>query len=361
MLLTAGTPAAAPRAHARSAARRADRQPAVGAPGGLVVVNFHYVRPRFDSEHGGIHGCTPAMLESQLRELGRMGEFVGLEEVRAAATGGGSLPARALLVTFDDGLREQWEHALPVLDRLGVPAAFFVNTAPILERRVLTVHRLHLLRERVAPAMLAELLAVAALEAGIRMDAPVDEASAARQYRYDAPEVARLKFLLNVAMPPSERDALVDRCFHRAVAADDAALAESLYMDVGQLRELAGRGWLGSHGHAHLALGRVRRSEARADLARARALLERWTGVAPAAVSYPYGSDAACGGREAPMLAAATGHEIGFTMQRAVNAGFVDRWSIARFDSNDAPGGRHAIARASRFMSTAPRAGEVTS
>lgn len=333
---------------------------AAPSPGGFVVVNFHYVRPTFDHPYAGIHGCTPEMLASQLDALGQVGEFVGLSDVLAAATGGRSLPTRAVLITFDDGLREQVEHALPVLDRRGVPAAYFVNTAPLLERRVLPVHRLHLLRAHVAPTRLATLLAEAATASGLSLDVALDTAEVMRQYRYDEPEVARLKFLLNFVLPTPARDRLVDSCFRSVITTEDAPLAESLYADAGQLRELAGRGWLGSHGHAHLALGTLSAAAARADLVRSRQWIERWTGFAPRAVSYPFGSPAACGAPVA-RLAAAAGYTVGFTMQRAVNAGLRDRWQLARFDSNDVPGGRFSTSGAAHFLATSPRAGGLIS
>ena len=72
----------------------------------LIVVNYHYVRSSYDAPHPGIHGLTPFRFEAQLLELGRVGEFVHPADVRAAARGTAALPERAILVTFDDGLRE---------------------------------------------------------------------------------------------------------------------------------------------------------------------------------------------------------------------------------------------------------------
>lgn len=40
----------------------------------------------------------------------------------------GTLPARALCITFDDGYRDNAQNALPVLQSLGLPASFFVTT-----------------------------------------------------------------------------------------------------------------------------------------------------------------------------------------------------------------------------------------
>jgi peptidoglycan/xylan/chitin deacetylase (PgdA/CDA1 family) len=53
---------------------------------------------------------------------------VTLTEVAGAVAGEGSLPRRPLLVTFDDGYRDNLTAALPVLQRHGVPAAVFLAT-----------------------------------------------------------------------------------------------------------------------------------------------------------------------------------------------------------------------------------------
>jgi peptidoglycan/xylan/chitin deacetylase (PgdA/CDA1 family) len=69
---------------------------------------------------------------AQLRELGYT--VVSLEDVLAHYGGGHELPRRSVLITFDDGYRDNLEHAAPVLERHGYPAVLFVPIAYLDDR-----------------------------------------------------------------------------------------------------------------------------------------------------------------------------------------------------------------------------------
>ena len=68
-----------------------------------------------------------AVFEEQMALLGEYGYVpVSLDAVRDHYLYGAELPARAALITFDDGYRDNLENALPVLRRHGYPAVVFV-------------------------------------------------------------------------------------------------------------------------------------------------------------------------------------------------------------------------------------------
>lgn len=77
----------------------------------------------------GLISATPAEFRAQMQIVAEHYDVVSLPTVLAAQRGETSLPARAVLITFDDGYRDFAEHAWPVLRELGLPAVLFVSTA----------------------------------------------------------------------------------------------------------------------------------------------------------------------------------------------------------------------------------------
>lgn len=296
----------------------------------LLIVNYHYIVRERQHEPRAVFPVTVAELEAQVDELARSFELVTRDAVVAAVTAGAPLPDRACLLTFDDGLREQVELALPVLEHRGVSALFFVCGVPLAERRVLYVHKVHLLRE-----LMDDVELLAAL--GLDPDAGAAGVEAARaMYRYDTPGAAMVKYLLNVVLGPIASgpvDALFAKWF------DEAEVCDRLYASRGDIAELEARASLGAHAYTHRPLAVLDRAELRRDLDRGAEVLEAIAGRRPRVLSYPYGTEAAVDAVVA-QEAAAAGFVVGMTLERALNATLEEPLLLARLDTNDAPGGR---------------------
>lgn len=308
----------------------------------LVAVTYHYVSREHHDAPRAIFPVTPEDLDRQLELLGRAFEFVSRDDIVAAVRGERSLPAAACLVTFDDGLRCQFELALPVLERRGVPAVFFVPGAPLVERRVLHVHRVHWVRERVDDALLLEMARAESAAAGASPD-PQMLATADATYRYDSAEVAQVKFLFQHGLSREIRERVVERAFRDAGGEEDDVFSE-LYMEPGQVLELERRGALGAHALTHHSLGHMSAADAEHELQRGAGILEAVTGVRPLVLSYPYGFPGTVTG-ETTRAAAASGFVAAFTTERRLNRSFAEPLRLSRIDTNDALGGRRALLR----------------
>lgn len=98
-------------------------------PGSLVVLMYHRVLPK-DSparqvEQPGMY-VSPETLDLHVSELKHRFELVHLSEWLRRAREGAALPRLACAITFDDGWRDNFEFALPVLMRHGAPATIFL-------------------------------------------------------------------------------------------------------------------------------------------------------------------------------------------------------------------------------------------
>jgi peptidoglycan/xylan/chitin deacetylase (PgdA/CDA1 family) len=98
-------------------------------PGSLVVLTYHRVLPKdsmaLRTEQPGMY-VSPDTLDLHLNELKRHFELVHLEEWLERAQRRSALPKLACAITFDDGWRDNYEFALPVLVKHGAPATIFL-------------------------------------------------------------------------------------------------------------------------------------------------------------------------------------------------------------------------------------------
>ena len=96
-----------------------------------LVIGYHRVVEDFTSS---AQTAIPSllvsrrMLERHLDWIGRRYRFVDLNELGARLASGRALNEPVAAITFDDGYRDFYDHALPVLRKKGVPAALFVVT-----------------------------------------------------------------------------------------------------------------------------------------------------------------------------------------------------------------------------------------
>lgn len=304
----------------------------------LVTTAFHYVRPNFEQPYPGIFGVTPQQMRSQLVEMGRHAPFISQGDLRRAVENRAPLPDRGWLITFDDGLREQYECAWPVLREMGIPAIFFVNTAPIVEESVALVHKIHILRSHVAPGELEVAVRAEAERVGLTLGG-VDEEAALSHYIYDTPSVARIKFLLNFGLAEADRGRIVNSLFGRLIDQDETDISRQFYMNREQVADLASHDAIGSHTHTHRCMGLLDEEEMVRDVAESLHHLQMWSGRRIDSLSYPYGSKAACP-LAAGRAAAACGVRFAFTMERAGCASLENPMFIPRAADNDVPGGR---------------------
>jgi len=99
----------------------------------VAVLLFHRVCPKEDYAYLEPSLClTPEVFETHIRDLSSQRyKFLSLNDLVRLIRSANPMPKRAAVVTFDDGYKDNYEYAYPILRRYGIPATVFLATGHI--------------------------------------------------------------------------------------------------------------------------------------------------------------------------------------------------------------------------------------
>ena len=238
--------------------------------GSLRVLTYHRVdwpdaRPEL---YPGLISATPDRFDRQMAFLAAHYRVVSMAEVLDAHETGTPLPARAVLITFDDASVDFAAHAWPVLKRYSLPATVFVPTAyPDDPAR-------RFWWDRVYAAVQAAREPLGTPFGQLALTTPADRRAA----------VGRL-FTYVKSLPHVEAMAWVEQFCGQAPTGEPAVLGWDA------LRTLAAEGvTLAAHTQTHPLMTRISPEEARREAAASRRDLEREIGPVLPVFAYPSGA-----------------------------------------------------------------------
>jgi peptidoglycan/xylan/chitin deacetylase (PgdA/CDA1 family) len=300
----------------------------------LLIVNFHYIRD--DKPQKGIYPISTDEFRRQIEVLGKLYHFISQHEL-ADLIMSDNLPDKVFcLLTFDDGLKEQWL-ALDILDKLSIPAVCFVTTQPLTEVKAHDAHKMHYVYSKLNDNEVYDLL-----HERFRIDDyPFNDTLVQQEYRYDDIIKRRIKFFINFILKENDRLSTVDYLFTQ-VEPNETAFVKRLYMDTQDILKLAAAGMLGTHTKTHRPLATLDATSLKDEISGSRQILENLTSTPILSISYPFGGLAAVNS-EVTKVARSEGMLFGLTMVRGINNkdDILERMMLRRVDTNDAPGGKY--------------------
>lgn len=300
----------------------------------LTVCNYHYIRENFNNSYPSIFGVTPDLFENQLILLQKEGIFIHPSDLIRDSDEILKSEQNFILITLDDGLKEQFELAMPILNKLEIPAIFFINSINHIEKKVSLVHQIHLVRSVVPSEELYENLN----SHTNRKLSKLEIQQAHQFYRFDNPKSAELKYFLNVLLDFATQEKFIKSIFTKYFIENE--VLENLYMNTNEIKQLIQRGYIGSHTHTHLPLGIFGEQTIFYELETSKKYLENLGGVSIDCVAYPYGTKEAATA-EVGKLAKQVGYKLGFTTKPEVNTLSSNLLLLNRFDCNDLIGGKN--------------------
>jgi peptidoglycan/xylan/chitin deacetylase (PgdA/CDA1 family) len=290
---------------------------AAARPPALVVFTYHRIAVpgvASDDYYDPVISATPEAFRAQVEFLRSRFEIATLDEL---ATPGGTIrPDRKrppALITFDDGYRDNFTTALPILRELGVPAAFFIPTGYLQAPRLPWWDHVACATKRTRAARLA-------LERSPGDPSPlaIDLGTSPSDAERTAAIMTVIRAFLDGTIP--DPTWFLDQLDRQAeVDVDSETRGRALFMGWDEARQLLAAGMaVGSHGHAHVALAGLDDDAQRRELAGSKATLEEMLGREVPAIAYPFGWPGTFTARTTE-LAAEAGYSLAFSSLEGVN------------------------------------------
>lgn len=233
-----------------SMARRVSQVAGILVPPQVVVLRYHSVRhdpSLLDSYIPVDISHASDVFRLQMAYVAQNCTPVSLDDLPAYLQGRLPIPNRAVIITFDDGFRDNYEVAAPILEECGLRGVFYVPTSAVESRPIWFVRLRYWSVE--ARKTRSEFLKASAHCASIN-------------------ELEREKFLATLEHANSFTD--------------------NLTMTWSQICDLSARGHIiGSHTQNHPNLARIDEIEAKCEIEDSKAELERHLGHPVTHFSYP--------------------------------------------------------------------------
>jgi peptidoglycan/xylan/chitin deacetylase (PgdA/CDA1 family) len=243
----------------------------------LVVLAYHRICDPAAPDFTGLTAnvsATPEDFDRQLDLLQRWCNVVSLATVLDWLDRGTPLPPRAALITFDDGYRDNFDHAWPSLKVHNLPAVLFLTTGCVGSSQPFWW-------DLVANgfAGTTKTLAELPLLGRCRLDDTASRSHALAQW------CAMAKRLPADSVPAAAHDLL---CQLEVTCPSE--LFAGLHLSWEQVRRLSREGMaIGAHTVSHPALSRLSLTRARVEARQSKAGIEQVIGQTVEAFAYPFG------------------------------------------------------------------------
>lgn len=252
----------------RSGISRVGRQ--IGDKNGAYILYGHRVA---DNDDGYLEGLRPDYFEAQLRYLTRHYQVIPLGTLIEALASNTPVPERSVVLTFDDGFRDNYEIAFPLLQKFGVPATVFVVTDSLSDGALPWAQQIGVMLQNTnAKTLNLPVFSQTAFELGTEMQRKQAFHRLLKHIgplRKDSREgvLGQLKEQLNVTPP-------IDQM-----------------MTWDQAREMQAAGHeIGAHTCSHALMGQIPADEAEAELTGCKAALKREMDLDNPSFCFPGGS-----------------------------------------------------------------------
>lgn len=294
----------------------------------VIILTYHGFTDQLS--HGGIENHQGKHLliqrfQRHVEYLKRHHRIISLEDIVDAFQQGRKAPEGAVVITFDDGYKSNYNLAFPVLRKFNAPATIFLTTSFVDEKKYLWTDRIEYAISKSGSARFE-------LNAGHgRGGGPWVVETGNPELKRASERNIRNKIK---AMPQDERfeviETLEKRLGHQ-LSADPRPSDIYQSLDWEDVREMRASGLIsmGSHSHSHPILSRCGPEDLKAEVLTSKKLIEERIGASCRLFCYPNGQMGDFDSRTKDMLRS-SGFACALTTVPGLNSQATDIFELKR-------------------------------
>ncbi len=259
----------------------------------ISLMPYHYVRPVKNSLHPNLKALEVVDFKKQIEYFVSNFNIIAGDEFLEIIKSKKIPKKPSIVLIFDDGLLDHYEHVFPYLRKKKLNAYFYPPTLSIKNEIVLEVHKIHffLEKEQNSEKILKEIDNILFKKKNIKIS-DLDTKRLKLKTIYDDRSTALIKSLLQHFLPQDDRVFIINELFNKIINEDEAAFAKKIYMNSKHLKEMESENMkFGSHGTSHTWLINFKKDEQKNEILDSINFFKKINlNTDNISVSYPFGS-----------------------------------------------------------------------
>ncbi len=197
--------------------------------------------------------------------------------------------SKKIFLTFDDGLMCHYKYAFKILKKYKINAIFYIPSSPILEKKILPVHKIHLILGKYGGEKAYDYLKSIVLEKNF-LDEDKIKYFENKLYvnQKNNKKTFFFKKILNYYIDEKKKTKIVDKIFRHFFKNQETYYFDKLYMKKKHIKSLIDNNMvIGAHSHSHRVLSNLNANDYKKDILLSLKFLKSFDNKKT--FSYPYG------------------------------------------------------------------------
>ncbi len=238
----------------------------------LAILNYHRVNTENDYASLTI---TPENFENHILYFKKNFQIISLEDCIAILKNNLKCPKKAIVLTFDDGHKDNYTYVFPILKKYNIPATIFLTTGPIMNRELFWWDKI--------------------IYSILNSTEKYIDLGASEQYSIESKldKISTINTLLHLSkiLSETEKNSLIQRLQNTVSVEIPSALIDNLVLSWKEIHEMGRSGiTFGAHTVNHPILTKLPLHDAKKEILKSKLDIEREMGSNVGSFAYPNGS-----------------------------------------------------------------------